>query len=93
MSGSPIRFPPRFITSQTTVSQPIAGVLPTATNVQFDLGPVNIGGIIQVLLTIQPTTIGAFTNSVTVAVPVTIYVTSTNAVVQVTNVVVRPISA
>src|SRR5690348_4798964 len=70
-------------------SQPIVGVLPTATNVLFDLGSFNIGGSIQVLLTVQPNAVGAFTNSVVTAVPGQIYATSTNAVIQV-NALVTP---
>jgi len=69
-------------------SQPINGVLTNATSVQFDLGPLSIGNIVQVLLTVQPNAAGAFTNAVVVADPGTIYVASTNAVVSVSNQVV-----
>jgi uncharacterized repeat protein (TIGR01451 family) len=78
--------PFQYVTS--SASQPLAGVFTNSTSVQFDLGPVSINGIVQVLLTVQPNTAGTFTNSVIVSVPATIYATSTNAVVQVTNMVV-----
>jgi len=78
--------PFQYVTS--SASQPLAGVLTNATSVQFDLGPLSVGNIVQVLLTVQPNAAGAFTNSVVVAVPATIYATSTNSVVQVTNVLV-----
>ncbi len=65
-----------------------ASILTNSTSVQFDLGPVGIGTIVQVLLTVQPNAVGTFTNTVVTAVPGTTYVTSTNANVQVTNVVV-----
>ncbi|HXR46379.1 MAG TPA: DUF11 domain-containing protein [Candidatus Limnocylindrales bacterium] len=78
--------PFQYVTS--SASQPLAGVLTNATSVQFDLGPLSIGNIVQVLLTVQPNATGQFTNSVVVAVPTTSYAASTNAVVQVTNVVV-----
>ncbi len=77
--------PFQYITS--TASQ-LVGATNTTTNVLFELGPVGVGGIVQVLLTVQPNAVGAFTNSVVVAVPGTIYVTSTNAVVNATNVTV-----
>ena len=64
-------------------SQPLAGVFTNATSVQFDVGPMSVGNIVQVLLTVQPNATGPLTNAVVVAVPGTSYVTSTNAVVQV----------
>ncbi|HKW28362.1 MAG TPA: DUF11 domain-containing protein [Verrucomicrobiae bacterium] len=77
--------PFQYITS--TASQ-LVGATNTTTNVLFELGPVGVSGIVRVLLTVQPNTVGAFTNSVIVSVPGTVYATSTNSVVQVTNVVV-----
>ncbi len=77
--------PFQYVTS--TASQ-LVGATNTTTNVLFELGPVGVGGIVQVLLTVQPNAVGAFTNSVVVAVPGTIYITSTNATVQVTNVTI-----
>jgi uncharacterized repeat protein (TIGR01451 family) len=65
-----------------------ANVFTNSTSVQFDLGPVGIGAIVQVLLTVQPNGVGTFTNTVVTAVPGTIYAASTNASVQVTNLVV-----
>lgn len=78
--------PFQYITNAS--SQPLAGGFTNATSVQFDVGPMSVGNILQVLLTVQPNATGLFTNSVVVAVPATTYVTSTNAIVQVTNVVV-----
>jgi uncharacterized repeat protein (TIGR01451 family) len=72
----------------SSASQPITGVFTNSTSVQFDLGPISINSIVQVLLTVQPNKVGAFTNSVVVAVPGTIYATATNTVVQVTNMVI-----
>jgi len=72
----------------TSSSSQAANVSSNATNVQFDLGPVGISGIVQVLLTVQPNAVGTFTNTVVAAVPGTTYVASTNASVQVTNLVV-----
>jgi uncharacterized repeat protein (TIGR01451 family) len=72
----------------TSSSSQAANVSSDATNVQFDLGPVGISGIVQVLLTVQPNAVGTFTNTVVAAVPGTTYVASTNASVQVTNLVV-----
>jgi uncharacterized repeat protein (TIGR01451 family) len=72
----------------TASSSQTANVSSNATNVQFDLGPVGISGIVQVLLTVQPNAVGTFTNTVVAAVPGTTYVASTNANVQVTNLVV-----
>jgi len=78
--------PFQYVTS--TASQPINGVFTNSTGVQFDLGPISINSVVQVLLTVQPNMVGAFTNAVVVAVPGTGYATSTNAVIQVTNTVV-----
>lgn len=79
--------PFQYVTSSS--SQPLAGVLTNATSVQFDLGPLSIGNIVQVLLAVQPNATGPLTNAVVVAVPATSYAASTNAVVQVTNVVIQ----
>jgi uncharacterized repeat protein (TIGR01451 family) len=57
--------------------------------VLFDLGAFALGGIAQVTLTVEPTTAGFITNTVTVAsieVPDT---TSTNVVIQATNIVIE----
>ncbi len=78
--------PFQYLTS--SASQPLAGVVPNAASVQFDLGPVGLGTIVQVLLTVQPNAVGTFTNTVVAAVPGTTYVASTNASVQVTNLVI-----
>jgi Domain of unknown function DUF11 len=78
--------PFQYVTS--SASQPLVGVFTNSTGVLFDLGPVNNNGIVQVLLTVQPNTVGTFTNSVVVAVPATTITSSTNAVVQVTPMVV-----
>lgn len=77
----------QYITASS--SQPGTTVTNTATNVLFDLGPMTIDEIVQVGLTIQPTTTGSLTNFVTVAVPATLYSTSTNVVIQATNVVTQ----
>jgi uncharacterized repeat protein (TIGR01451 family) len=77
--------PFKYVSS--TVSPTGVGVFTNSTSVQIDLGPVTINGVVQVLLTVQPNAVGVFTNSVVVAVPGTIYASSTNAMVQVTNMV------
>jgi uncharacterized repeat protein (TIGR01451 family) len=68
-----------------SASQTVNSVFTNATGVQIDLGAIGMNGIVQVLLTVQPNALGAFTNSVVVAVPATSFVASTNAVVQVSN--------
>jgi uncharacterized repeat protein (TIGR01451 family) len=78
--------PFQYLTSSS--SQTVNVFTNTTTSVQFDLGPVGINSIVQVLLTVQPNTVGTFTNTVVAAVPGTTYVGSTNASVQVTNLVV-----
>jgi uncharacterized repeat protein (TIGR01451 family) len=52
----------------------------------FDLGPLGDGGIVQMSLTVQPTSVGFITNTVTVADTNGLYQSvSTNIVTQVTN--------
>ena len=87
MYGSPIHFPAPFQYLTFSSSQTV-NVSTNSTSVQFDLGPVGIGAIVQVLLTVQPNAVGTFTNTVVTAVPGTTYAASTNASVQVTNLVV-----
>jgi uncharacterized repeat protein (TIGR01451 family) len=78
--------PFQYLTS--SASQTV-NVFTNTTSVQFDLGPVGISNIVQVLLTAQPNAVGTFTNTVVAAVPGTIYAASTNAIVQVTNLVIQ----
>ena len=75
--------PFQYVTSSASQSN---NVFTNATSVMFDLGQVGVDGLVQVSLTVQPTTTGSFTNSVVVAVPGTTYAASTNVVVQVTQV-------
>ena len=79
--------PFQYVTN--SASQLLYGVFTNSTSVQIDVGPVGMNGIVQVFLTVQPNALGAFTNSVVVAVPSTAYASSTNAIVQVTNAVVQ----
>ncbi len=78
--------PFQYVTA--SASPPLVGVFTNSTGVLIDLGPVGMNGIVQVLLTVQPNTVGSFTNSVVVAVPATSIMSSTNAVVQVIPMVV-----
>jgi uncharacterized repeat protein (TIGR01451 family) len=70
----------------TSSASQLVGATNNTTSVVFELGQVNLGGIVQVILTVQPAIAGSFTNAVFVAVPGTTYIASTNVAVSVTNV-------
>lgn len=53
----------------------------------FDLGAFAAGGTVQLTLTVQPTSAGFITNTVTVATPDQTNTASTNIVIQATNIV------
>ena len=93
MPGSPIHFQLRFNMSPPRPLNrwPVFLPMPPASSSIWARS--SVGNIVQVLLTVQPNAAGAFTNSVVVADPGTIYVTSTNAVVNVSNQVVLADSA
>ncbi len=76
-----------FLYVVATAPAPVS-VATNATNVSFDLGQIANGSIVQLTLTLQPTTTGFFTNAVLVANTSTTNTASTNVVVQVTNLVI-----
>jgi uncharacterized repeat protein (TIGR01451 family) len=74
----------------STSMQFLSGSQTFATNSNtavFDLGAFAAGGIAQLSLTVQPTSVGFITNTVTVATPDQTNTASTNIVIQATNLV------